>query len=355
MRKLIFTFLLTLIGLISHAQYVVTGVILDSASREPLSAASVFCQNTTSGTLANKQGAFSLSLKAGGYDLIITYTGYQTKTIRVTENSQLEVLMVKEDVSMNEVVIQASNEVKNGWEKYGDLFIKNFIGTTPNAAKTSLTNPEVLKFFYSKKNNRVKVLATDALQIENKALGFNLRYQLDSFTYYYNTENTSYRGYCLYSEMEGSDSLHTIWKAARTKAYYGSKLQFLRSYYDSTLVEDGWTIEMLDEANETKFNKIANVYDSMYYGVLDSTNEVEIWYPRKISISYTRKKPEPEYLKLFGLPKKVSSLNSYVELKDAIVIQPNGYFYEQKDWINQGYWSWKNLADQLPYDYEPSK
>ena len=29
----------------------------------------------------------------------------------------------------------------------------------------------------------------------------------------------------------------------------------------------------------------------------------------------------------------------------------NGYYYDQKDWINQGYWSWKNLADQLPYDY----
>ena len=26
---------------------------------------------------------------------------------------------------------------------------------------------------------------------------------------------------------------------------------------------------------------------------------------------------------------------------------------EQKDWINQGYWSWKNLADMLPYDYLP--
>jgi hypothetical protein len=44
---------------------------------------------------------------------------------------------------------------------------------------------------------------------------------------------------------------------------------------------------------------------------------------------------------------------SYIDLRDAIVIKENGYFYDQKDWINQGYWSWKNLGDQLPYDYIP--
>lgn len=355
MQKIFFVSVFSLLTFFSEAQFVVSGVILDSVSKEPLSAASVFCQNTTSGTYANRKGEFSLSLKSGGYDLIITYTGYQTQTIRVTDNNRLEILMAKEDVSMNEVVVQSSNEVKNGWEKYGDLFIKNFIGTTPNANKTTLLNPEVLKFFYYKKSNRVKVLTTEALQIENKALGYNLHYQLDSFVYFYNTESNSYRGYCLYSEMEGSDSLKKVWDIARSKAYYGSKLQFLRNYYDSTLVEDGWTIDMLDENNEKHFNKISDVYDTTYYGALDSTNEVEIWYPRKISITYTKKKPESEYLKKFGLPKNVSTQISYVELKDAIAIQPNGYFYDQRNWINQGYWSWKNLADQLPYDYEPPK
>jgi hypothetical protein len=46
---------------------------------------------------------------------------------------------------------------------------------------------------------------------------------------------------------------------------------------------------------------------------------------------------------------------SYVDLSDGITIKPNGYFFDQKSWVNQGYWSWKNLADQLPYDYEPEK
>jgi hypothetical protein len=42
---------------------------------------------------------------------------------------------------------------------------------------------------------------------------------------------------------------------------------------------------------------------------------------------------------------------SYIDITDAVAIKENGYYYDQKDWVNQGYWSWKNLADQLPYDY----
>ena len=44
---------------------------------------------------------------------------------------------------------------------------------------------------------------------------------------------------------------------------------------------------------------------------------------------------------------------SYVDMLDVITIKRNGYYYDQKDWINFGYWSWKNIADQVPNDYTP--
>jgi hypothetical protein len=353
MRSLRYFFFSLIIGfsVSAHAQFVVTGTVLDSASREPLGAASVFCQNTTLGTATNKKGEFTLSLKSGGYDLIFSYTGYLTQTVRVSDNINLEILLVKEEKSLGEVVLRNNYEVTDGLGKYGDFFLKNFIGTTPNASKCVLENPEVLKFYYYKRSNRLKVLATDQLRITNNALGYALRYQLDSFVYYYNTDINSYRGYCLFTELEGNDSLKNSWAIARQKAYLGSKMQFMRSYYDSTLKEDGWIIDMLDEKNTKKFNKITDPYDTTYYGALDSTMQIEIWYPRKISITYTKKFPETEYLKKMGLPKSVPYSISYIDMKDAIAIMENGYYYDQKDWVNQGYWSWKNLADLLPYDY----
>ena len=345
--------LLTVSSVITYGQFSVSGKIVDSATKEPLSSASVYCQNTTIGTTTNKDGEFSLQLKSGGYELIISYTGYQTKQVRITntDNRIPDIEMIKEEKNLGEVIIKSSNEVKDGWEKYGTFFLEHFIGVTPNAAKTTLLNPEVLKFYLLKKSNKLRVLATEPLQIQNNALGYNLRYQLDSFIYFYNTNINSYRGFCLYTEMEGEDSLKKVWATNREKAYYGSKLHFMRSYYDSTLVEEGFIIDMLDEVNDKKFNSIKDVYDTLYYGALDSTMQIEIGFPRKISITYAKKKPEPEYLKQFKLPKNVSVQMSYIDMTDAIAIKENGYYYDQKDWINQGYWSWKNIADQLPYDY----
>jgi len=126
----------------------------------------------------------------------------------------------------------------------------------------------------------------------------------------------------------------------------------MRSYYDSAVKEEGFSIDMLSETDNKKFDAIADIYDTTYYGALDSTLQIEIWYPRKLSITYSRK-PEPEYLKKYNLPRNVGVQLSYVDMPEGIAIRENGYYYDPKNWITQGYWSWKNLADQLPYDYIP--
>jgi hypothetical protein len=348
-------FLLSIfVSTIVFGQFTITGKVVDSTTKEPLFGASVFAQNTTSGTTTNREGEFSLSLKSGGYELIVSFTGYQSREIRISnnDNNPLQIDMTKEEKAMEAVVIRSSNEVKDGWDKYGKFFLENFIGSTPNALQCSLKNPEAVHFYYYKKSEKLKVLATEPIVISNQALGYNLRYQLDSFMYYYKTQVSTYRGYCFFSEMDSSFAQQRIWSANRKKAYDGSKLQFMRSYYDSTLSEDGYEIALLDSVYDKRFDVIKNPYDTAYYGLYDSTHEVEVYYPRKISITY-KKKPEPEYLKKFKLPLNVGSQISYVDLLDAIEIKENGYFYDQKDWVSQGYWSWKNLADLLPYDYIP--
>ncbi len=342
------------VSTIVFGQFTITGKVVDSTTKEPLFGASVFAQNTTSGTTTNREGEFSLSLKSGGYELIVSFTGYQSREIRISnnDNNPLQIDMTKEEKAMEEVVIRSSNEVKDGWDKYGKFFLENFIGSTPNALQCTLQNPEAVHFYYYKKSEKLKVLATEPIVISNLALGYNLRYQLDSFMYYYKTQVSSYRGYCFFSEMDSSFAQQRIWSTNRKKAYDGSKLQFMRSYYDSTLNEDGYEIALLDSMYDKRFDIISNPYDTTYYGMYDSTHEVEVYYPRKISVTY-KKKPEPEYLKRFKLPLNVGSQISYIDLLDAIGIKENGYFYDQKDWVSQGYWSWKNLADLLPYDYIP--
>jgi hypothetical protein len=355
MKKPVFLLGLTLFSMISFAQFTITGKVVDSESKEPLQGASVFAQNTTKGTTTDKDGVFRLSLDKGGYELIISFTGYDSRYITIQDNQELNIELKKADNSMSEVVIKSSNEVPDGWEKYGRFFIKYFIGATPFADNCTILNPEALKFLYYKRNDRLKVLASEPIQIANNALGYNLRYELDSFVYYFKTNMNSYRGRCLYTEMEGSADSLAAWKANRAEVYYGSKLHFLRSYYDSTLKQNGFTVDVLSKKSETKFNQLVNPYDTAYYYFSDSTGDAELWFPVKASITYTRKAPAQEYLRQLNLPLNVKVQISYIDLADAIIIKPNGYFFDQSSWTSQGYWSWKNLADQLPYDYEPDR
>lgn len=352
---IVFFFFLPLFSFVSgQGNFSVTGKVLDSATKEPLASASVFCQNTTQGTATNKEGSFYISLKEGGYDLIITYTGYRPQLLRISpeiKTTDLLIDLVKEEKSIEEVVIRSSNEVKDGWEKYGQFFLENFIGSTPFSAQCTLLNPEVLKFYYFRKTDKLKVMAEEPLVISNYALGYNLRYDLDSLLYHYKTEVCSYTGYCFYEEMTGSNDSLLQWKKNREKAYYGSRLHFMHSYYDSTLTENGFVLAELDENNDTKFNKIRDPYDTAYFSSVDSLEGKDIFYPRRISITYTKNTPENEYLKKYKLPMNIGVQVSYVDMLDIITIKQNGYYYDQKDWINYGYWSWKNLADQVPYDY----
>jgi hypothetical protein len=357
MIKPIFLVGLVLLSMASFGQFSLSGKVVDSESHEPLQGASVFAQNTTRGTITDKDGLFHLYLDKGGYELIVSYTGYTSKTITVQggENREINVELQKADNSMSEVIIRSSNEVPDGWLKYGHFFVEHFIGNTPFADSCTLQNPEVLKFLYFKRNDRLKVLASEPLVIANNALGYNMRYELDSFLYFFKTDINSYRGRCLYTEMEGTPEQQKLWKENRQQAYYGSRLHFLRAYYDSTLSKEGFTVDINSKTAWDKFDRLVNPYDTAYYFFDDSTENAELWFPVKASISYTRKAPEKRYLQEYHLPDNVPIQISYINLLDGIIIKPNGYFFDQQSWINEGYWSWKNLADQLPYDYEPEK
>lgn len=339
---------------IAQAQITITGKIVDSVTREPLQGASVFAQNTTQGTVTNSGGEFSLSLKSGGYELIFSFTGYVTQQVQLTDNKsqRLDIAMMKEDKTLGEVVIQSSNEVADGWEKYGDFFINNFIGNTPFAKKCSILNKDVVKFYYYRRSNKLKVLATEPIQISNDALGYDLRYQLDSFVYYYKNELSLYRGTCFFTEKTASMPQELLWKKNRQKAYYGSKMQFMRAIYDSTLTKEGFTVSLMNEGGST-FTRLPNPLAQDYYARYDSLEQAEVYYPSKISVTYLKAVPEDDYLKQYKLPMDVGVQISYIDMMDLIAVKKNGFFFEQKDWINQGYWSWKNLADLLPFDYIP--
>lgn len=356
--KTIFFFLIavTYCGLsFGQQEFTVTGKITDSTGVQPLAGASIFCQNTTFGTISNAEGVFKLTLPNGGYDLTISYTGHETHVVRISNsnNEPINISLKPKDKSLQEVAVMGSAEVPDGLAKYGQFFIDNFIGTTPNASQCTIQNPEVLQFYFYKKRNRLKVKAKEDLVIVNNALGYKIKFQLDSFAYEYSINISTYSGFPFFEEMTGTTEQQSTWKQNREVAYAGSRLHFVRSWYDSTLEDEGYTIERVDTTSKTlKTYAIENPYDSSMYRVIEN-NDVEISFNGPLRVVYKNELPDPKYLSTNKLPAHLKSQITILDINEGFVIQQNGYFYDQNDVTSNGYWSWEKLAEALPYDYNP--
>src|SRR5689334_13479667 len=152
MKKLLALVMLTFCFITLSAQktFLIGGKIIDSATRQPLAGASVFAQNTTQGTTSNTDGVFVMRLPNGGYDLIISYTGYETRSLRISNTQapgdSIIISLPQVSKTLEEVAVVATNEVEDGWNQFGKFFFDNFIGTTPNASQCSIQNPQALRF-----------------------------------------------------------------------------------------------------------------------------------------------------------------------------------------------------------------
>ena len=344
----------------SQSTYVITGKIIDAGTKQPLQAASVFAQNTTIGTATGTEGNFKLELPVGGYELVVTFTGYQTETRRITTtdaaDKNIVIEMRQQQKELQDVVIKSSNEVKDGWEKYGDFFVDNFIGKTENSKLCVIKNTSALKFYFNKRRNRLKVLASEPLEIVNSALGYRIKYTLDSFTHEYATQSSIYSGYPLFEELQPSTITEKErWEANRLLVYNGSLLHFMRSLYSRKLKEEGFEIQFLISFNEMENAiPVKDIYGGMNYSKDDSTLIVEVMPNQKnIAIIYNNARPSAMYLEANPEVSDKFQLSVLSFLPEArIGIEQNGYFFDQNDITINQYLGWKKMADMVPYDFK---
>jgi hypothetical protein len=373
MKKLFFILLAFLSTSFSFAQsnsFYITGTVINAETKAPMQGASVFAENTTFGTATDADGKFTLQLPNGGYGIVVSFTGFNSWSQRVsnTESQVLLVSMTPKEKMMQEVSIVSTGEVKNGWEKYGKVFTDEFLGKSINGNSCTIKNPETLKFFYSKRKGRLKVMAEDAIIIQNDALGYTIKYQLDSFVHERtvtpvintiienNNDVTVYTGFPLFEEMTSTDSVQLLkWAEARKKAYNGSVLHFMRSLYDMQLAEEGFEIQFIVKMNDNDTAlKLKDFYGALNVSATDSISPITIM-PNQpaVGVIYRNEKPSEAYLKEneFEPSKFQFSTLNFLPRKQ-ISIEQNGYYFEQNDLTFTGYWSWMRMGDALPYDYE---
>ena len=297
--KLLFTsliFLFLLNNLRAQTFFTLSGKVLNEITGAPMAATSVFAQSTTIGTITDDNGNFKLQLPQGGYDIIFTFTGYKTESRRITTadaGQTINIILREKEKEMETVAIISSNEVKDGLEKFGQFFNEEFIGKTINSKACTVQNLEALHFFFSKKKNRLKITATVPLLIKNNALGYNIKYSIDSFTHEYGTGVSIYSGYPLYEEMQGDSIQQQLWKANRQAAYKGSLLHFMRSLYQKKLKEQQFEMQFIvQKSGVDNALQLKDPYGAVNYEKDDSTQTVEIMPNQKeVGILFMGEKP----------------------------------------------------------------
>ncbi len=96
---------------LSFAQnkHTISGIITNVENGETIFGASVFLENTSTGTITNEYGFYSLTAKANTYNIIVSYIGFSTftKTITLQNNHKLNIELKATSTELEEVVIVA--------------------------------------------------------------------------------------------------------------------------------------------------------------------------------------------------------------------------------------------------------
>ncbi len=85
------------------AQRTVSGTITDDGG-EPLIGASILVKGTSSGTVTDIDGSYSLEVPDGSTALVVSYTGFETREVAVGASNLLDITM-SEGVALDEVVV----------------------------------------------------------------------------------------------------------------------------------------------------------------------------------------------------------------------------------------------------------
>jgi len=379
----------------SQSSNFIKGKVVNSADGSAIGNCSVFINSTSRGTVTNASGEFELpGIPAGKLELVISSIGYETYVYPFSSDQlplNLKIILKQKSSQLAAVTVEPS--IKHGWQLWGKTFLENFIGKTTNADACTIKNTKALHFFFSKKRNRLSVRSDEPLIIQNKALGYIIKYQLEEFYCDFNTNITLYLGYPFFQEMEASKRKLAGWKQERRKAYYGSVIHFMKSIYDNKLTEQGFQIIRTEKVINVEKQRVKDIYKkliptadtfSIQNGSLVNMNK-RVSLPADSVAYYTSVLNKPDSYERYVLlnADSISYVNDngkklvfftgklHVVYKNTreqtsgqseinlvtpapIQIEPNGSYYPPQEVLSSGYWAmYEKIANSLPLDYQP--
>ena len=90
----------------------ISGTVTTSDTKETLPGASVVIKGTTTGTITDINGQYSMKVPDGSVVLIFSYVGYETQEIDAAGKNVIDVVLQLENISLDEVVVIGYGSVR---------------------------------------------------------------------------------------------------------------------------------------------------------------------------------------------------------------------------------------------------
>jgi hypothetical protein len=355
-------------GIFAQEQNNVSGVVTNEKG-EPLKSATVFIGGSERVTPADENGHFIFkNIPQGTFKLSVQMLGYEPLTRNIIVKGaplNIEMKLKPKAIRLNEVKIGNSNI----WKKNFELFKEQFLGRSRNAKQCEILNPQIINF--TNKKGIVLADADEFLVIENKRLGYRIRYLLQDFGYTTADRTTLYHGEHTFEELDGTDEQKKEWSKNRAETYNGSFRHFLRSVYANNVLENGFVAKTA--LGYGKFSKLDNVTDDRDKLVVVNTpvkfdslitaidtsfvslkfKQLYVVYDPKGAAAYRRDalKKTVVYQKTTIVINKAASLLKL--FTDQAIIDKKGSYTDYRNFFIEGYWANARMGDELPEEYMP--
>jgi hypothetical protein len=349
------------------AQITITGKLTNVTDKIAVADASVFLSNATVGNKSAVDGTFILrNVKPGQYDLVVTVLGYETyhQTVMAGgENLSLPNIKLSPKTNqLKEVVIKPDPD----WEWKYDTFKREFLGSSELAKECVILNPEIVDLEYDKAGRTLTASSYDFLDIENKALGYKVKYLLSKFIKNSKLGLVYFEGSALFENMKGTSRQQRRWLKNRLTAYKGSSMHFLRTTVSDNIEGNGFKVLRLirkpnpgynglnDKYFQTLVNSPLKVND--YAFTTDTKGVFALKFTDCLYLMYTKKRdnsPESKVIQSLAMPNYLTTILSFEET--YTLFDSNGVILNPASINFEGNWGKSRLAEMLPVDYSPEE
>lgn len=313
----------------------VSGVVTDSRSGKPVKECEVFINNSSLSTTTNNDGYFELSdINIGFYDLVIYHEKYEIfkSPLQIKPNKAYKLSLTIDPHA--EKVKTARVKQDEEWISNFNWFKQGFLGA--NTSECTILNDKALSF--QREGFQLKAFASEPIVIENKALGYNIKYYLHAFVA--TEQEADVQGLLKFELQTTLDYAQgNTWARNRQIAFWGSARHFFQSVANGNYRQQGF--ELTDgKGNELQSESLTKPSRIEGY--------VNIDLPDQTSVKYLINTDSP------GLqPRASEAQSSSLTRLGSIDVSPDGIPLNSSSVKIEGDLNKTGLAVAVPINYNP--